>query len=438
MNISEINKSSEMIYIQRQPQITFSGKVAAPINDSRSSKGPTTKVSDYVLSKGLDSQTELSLINEDKSPKSTSTEIPTYRLPTHLGSRDTTPLVDNISSYSEQSSGRNIEERKSHFKAKRETLEIEDDTNEIEEVIETQEDMELAWETMAVAQKLASEGQWEQAHSTLLTIQNPFWRDAGYSTCAKLAANAAIDAKTKEAADISFSFCDKISHDEQKTRVTELVETMLHHEMKTSITEVETFSLDPNISPFAEARSYASSNYWPPAENCIARIQNPILRDRGYCMLAKIAANKALEYQYIEFAKISRGYCDKISDIDKKTQAIKLAETVEATLGNEVKTDIEKRSLIAANALQNEAQRLASEGQWKSVHIIISQINRPALQDRAYAAIAKIAASPESGNSKIAYEFCNQIRDKAVRAQTKTEINRLIGWKRWIPSNPCI
>lgn len=438
MNITETNNSSGIIYIQRQPQIKLSGKVAAPIDDSGSSKNTTTKVSAYVLSKELDSQTELSLMNEDKSSRSTSTEIPTYRLPKHLGSRDGTPLVDNRSSDSEKTSIQNIEERTFHFKAKKETLETEDEIDEIEEVIETQEDMELAWETMAIAQKLACEGQWEQAHSTLLTIQNPFWRDAGYSTCAKLAANAAIDAKTKESADLSFSFCDKISHDEQKTRVTELVETMLHHEMKSSITEVETFSLAPELSPFAEARSYTSSNYWPPAKNCIARIQNPILRDRGYSMLAKIAANKSLEYQYREFATISRGFCNQISDIETKTQAIKLLETVEATFGNEVKTDFEKRSLIAANALQNEAERLALDGNWKSAQIIISQINRPALQDRAYAAIAKIAASPESGKSNIAYEFCNQIRDKAIRAQTKTEINRLIGWKRWIPSNPCI
>ncbi len=406
MNKLTQNSSSEIITLVRSPPIFCRNKeIEIPISPTNSSESVSTKVATYISTKKL-----------NREETSSSTE--------DLNSMRNSPM---------------------YFQRSMEIIEV----SEIEEVTETQQDMERDWAIMDEAQELSLTGQWQRAHEVLLGIQNPFWRDAGYSLCAKLTANAAIDAKTKESADISFSFCNLISNTVQKEKSIELVETMLHCGQKASLGDADTFCLQPDRHPFRKAKAFALAGYWKGAYLSLSQLPDSFLKDRGYTTLAKMAAEIAQANQNKELAKESYRFCREISDIKEKTQVEKLIKTM---LGNGMESDLQTEELalnaterllgsqassIASAYLLHQSEQLASIGLWQEAQICVAKM-RPPQRDQGYRMLASIAAQNPAQNTRIAYLFCNQIVNKTTRNQTKEEIHSLVGWRRWLHSIACL
>ena len=52
--------------------------------------------------------------------------------------------------------------------------------------IDNQNNLLEIFHTIELARQFAHQKEWDAAHRTLSTIQDPFWRDSGYSSCARL------------------------------------------------------------------------------------------------------------------------------------------------------------------------------------------------------------------------------------------------------------
>ncbi|MBX9924644.1 MAG: hypothetical protein K2Y01_11105 [Rhabdochlamydiaceae bacterium] len=192
--------------------------------------------------------------------------------------------------------------------------------------IDNQNTLLEIFHTIELARQFAHQKEWDAAHRTLSTIQDPFWRDSGYSSCARLATNAAIVAPFQEAENIIYSFCNKIHHAKEKMTLEWTIECMLFHPRTLSFAESDTYNPIQDDHPFKGAKDSALNGRWDTARMQIENDTSPgsFWRDRGYVMLAKTAATVFLQNgkrsQHFSYPKLINELSNLIFNKDLKEQ----------------------------------------------------------------------------------------------------------------------